>query len=81
MMFQNHRTRGTYRDNFARLMTLHKTFLDRCVRSIYFINVVNVLTRLHEKEFDHFTYISQFNVLVKKVTCYLQTPNGVQSVA
>ena len=66
MMFQNHRTRRTYRDNFARPMSLHKTVLDRCVSSIYFINVVHVLTRLHEKEFDHFTYISQFNVLVKR---------------
>ena len=27
MMFQNHRTRRTYRDNFARPMSLHKTVL------------------------------------------------------
>ena len=25
MMFQNHRTRRTYRDNFARPMSLHRT--------------------------------------------------------
>ena len=31
---------------------------------------MHVLTRLHKKEFDHFTYISQFNVLVKKGTCF-----------